>query len=92
MLTLEVVLGCPSFPPPLGVVLPHLPWEIDFYAVRVWVRSCVFPKRVPNPNPTLIKNLHPWVQEFYPVWGLGSGGRRLMHFQTPTLRWIHFSP
>ena len=35
--------------------------------------------------------LHPSVQEFYPVLGLGSGGRLLRHFQIPTLHWIHVS-
>ena len=44
-----------------------------------------------TPTQHWIKILHPWVQEFYPVLGLGFGGRRLRHFQTPTLHWIHFS-
>ena len=43
------------------------------------------PIRMPNPSPTLEKISHPWVQEFYPVLGLGSGGRllgisRLQHY------------
>ena len=36
--------------------------------------------------------MHPWVQEFYLVLGLGSGGSLLGHFQTPTLYQINFSP
>ena len=47
--------------------------------------------RMPNPSPVLDKNRTPWVQKFYPVLGLGSGGRLLMHFQTPILYWINFS-
>ena len=35
--------------------------------------------------------MRPWVQKFYPVPGLGSGGRLLCHFQTPVLYWINFS-
>ena len=53
-------------------------------------KSSVLPTQVPNPSPTLDKNLA-WVQEFHPVLGLGSGGRLLRHFQTPTLHWIHLS-
>ena len=44
-----------------------------------------------TPAQHRIKILHPWVQEVYPVLGLGSGGRLLRHFQTPTLHWIHVS-
>ena len=44
-----------------------------------------------TPGQHWIKILHPWVQEFYPLLGLGSGGRLLRHFQTPTLHWIYFS-
>ena len=44
-----------------------------------------------TPAQHWIKILPPWVQEFYPVLGLGSGGKRLRHFQTPTLHWIHVS-
>ena len=35
--------------------------------------------------------MHPWVQRFYPVLGLGSGERLLWHFQAPLLYWINFS-
>ena len=55
-------------------------------------KSCVLPMRVPNPSPTLDKILASMGPGFYPVLGLGSGGRALRHFQTPTLCWIHFSP
>ena len=34
--------------------------------------------------------MHPWVQKFYPVPGLGPGERFLCHFQTPVLYWINF--
>ena len=34
--------------------------------------------------------MHPWVQKFYPVLGLGCGERLLWHFQTPVLYWINF--
>ena len=44
-----------------------------------------------TPAQHRMKILHPWVPEFYPVSGLGSGGRLLRHFQTPTLHWIKFS-
>ena len=45
-----------------------------------------------TPAQHRIKILHPWVQEFYPILGLGCGRRVLRHFQIPTLHWIHFSP
>ena len=54
-------------------------------------KSCVLPIRVPNLAQHWIKILQPWVQECYPVLGLGSRGRLLRHFQTPTLHWINFS-
>ena len=41
-------------------------------------------------SPVLDKIVQPWVQKFYPVMGLGSGGRLLGHFQTPVLYWMHF--
>ena len=44
-----------------------------------------------TPAQHWIKILHPWVQEFYPVLGLGSGGRLLRHLHTPTLHCINFS-
>ena len=34
--------------------------------------------------------MHPWVQKFYPVPGLGCGERLPWHFQTPVLYWINF--
>ena len=46
------------------------------------MRGCQTPARY------WIKFCHPWVQELYPVLGLGSGGRLLYilrHFQTPAL-------
>ena len=43
-----------------------------------------------TPAQYWIKFLHPWVQKFYPVLGLGSGERLLWHFQTPVLYWIKF--
>ena len=33
--------------------------------------------------------VRPWVQKFYPVLRLGSGGK-LRRFQTPVLYWINF--
>ena len=39
-----------------------------------------------TPAQHWIKILPPWVQEFYPALGLGSGGRLLRHCQTPILR------
>ena len=48
-------------------------------------RSCVVHMRVPNPSPVLDKNLAPWVQEYYPVLGLGIGETLLWYFQTPVL-------
>ena len=69
----------------------NLLWEIDFYPVGVlgWVVFSLYGRQTPARH--WIKNLHPRVQEFYPVLGLGSGGRLLRHFQTPTLGWIHVS-
>ena len=44
-------------------------------------KSCALSMRVPNPSPALDKHIvHPWVQKFYPVPGLGSGGRLLKRF------------
>ena len=42
-----------------------------------------------TPAQYWIKIVHPWVQKFYPVLGLGSGERLLWHFQTPVLYWIN---
>ena len=44
-----------------------------------------------TPAQFWIKIVHPWVQRFYPMLRLGSGGRLLWHFQTPILYWINFS-
>ena len=52
--------------------------------------SCARPMRLPDPSPVLDKIMHPWVQKFYPVLGLGSGEKLLWHFQTPVLYWINF--
>ena len=41
-----------------------------------------------TPAQYWIKILHPKVQKFYPVLGLGSGRRLLGHFQTPVLNWM----
>ena len=66
-------------------------WEPDYFIqCRCWEELCS-PYAGANPRPILDKNLHPWVQKFYPVCGLGSGGRLPRLFQTPTLCWIHFS-
>ena len=46
--------------------------------------------RVPNSTRYWIKIVLPWIQNFYPVLGLESGGRLLRHFQTPVLYWINF--
>ena len=55
-------------------------------------RSLTVSKKAPTVNKKASpKILPPWDQEFYPVLGLGSGGRLLRHFQTPTLHWICFS-
>ena len=45
-----------------------------------------------TPAQYWITIVHPWVQKFYPVLGLGSEGRLLWHFQTPALYWTNFSP
>ena len=42
-----------------------------------------------TPAQYWIKIVHPWVQKFYPVLGLGSG-ERLVYFQTPVLYRINF--
>ena len=49
--------------------------------------------RLPNPSgaQSWTKIVCPWVQIFYPVLGLGSGGRLLRHFQTPVLYLMNFS-
>ena len=65
--------------------------EIDFYLVWVLGRVVFSLYWCQTPAQHWRKILHPWVQEFYPVLGLGSGGRLLRHSQTPTLHWIHFS-
>ena len=44
---------------------------------------------MPNPSPTLDKNLASMGLGILSSVGLGSGGRLLRHFQTPTLHWIH---
>ena len=45
-------------------------------------RTCDLQKRVPPPTQYWIKIVHMWVQLFYLVLGLGSGGIVLGHFQT----------
>ena len=55
-------------------------------------KNCVLPMRLPNPNPTLDKNLASMGPGILFSIGSGSGGRLLRHFQTPTLHWIHFGP
>ena len=65
--------------------------EIDFYPVRVLGRVVDLPIRMPNPSPTLEKNLASMGPGILSVLGLGSGGSLLKHFQTPTLHWRHFS-
>ena len=53
-------------------------------------RRGALPVRMPNPAQYCIKIVHPWVQDFYPVLGLGwSGGRLPIHFQAPILHWIN---
>ena len=56
-------------------------------------KHCTLSMRVPHPYPVLDtkKIVHPWVQNFYPVLRLGSGGRLLSGFQTPVLYWINLS-
>ena len=49
------------------------------------------PMRLPDDSQYWIKIVHPWVQKFYPVLGLGSGESLLWRFQTPVLYWITFS-
>ena len=66
-------------------------WEIGFYPVWVLGRVAFSLYGCQPQAQHWIKILHPWVQEFYPVLGLGSGGRLLRHFQAPTLHWIHVS-
>ena len=67
-------------------------WETDFYPVRV-LGAIVLPLwgLLQTPAQYWIKIVHPWVQEFYPVLGLGSGEELLRHFQTPVLYWTNFS-
>ena len=55
-------------------------WETDFYPVWVLGRVIFSLCRCQARAQHWIKILHPWVQEFYPVFGLGSGGRLLRHF------------
>ena len=43
-------------------------------------RNCARPVRLPDHSPALSKIVHPWVQKFYPVLGLGSGEKHLWHF------------
>ena len=60
-------------------------WETDLYPARVLGRVVFSLCGCQTPAQHWIKILHPWVQEFYPVLGLGSGDIVLEHFQTPTL-------
>ena len=53
--------------------------------------NCARPMRLPDPGPVLDTNRAPMGPENFPVLGLGSGERRLWHFQTPVLYWINFS-
>ena len=62
-----------------------------FYSVPVLRGIVLFLWGSQTPAQHWIKIVHPWVQKFYPVLGLGSGGRLLCHFQTPVLYWINFS-
>ena len=53
--------------------------------------NCACSTSCQTPAQYWIKIVHPWVQKFYPVLGLGSGDTLLWHFQTPVLYWINFS-
>ena len=48
-------------------------------------RIALSPRGCRTPAQHWIKIVHPWVQKFYPVRGLGSGGRLIRGFQTPIL-------
>ena len=55
-------------------------WRDPFYPVLVLRRICALPMGLPNPCcPVLDKIVHPSVQTFYPVLGLGCVERLLGH-------------
>ena len=60
-------------------------WETDFYPVPVLGRIALSLRGFQTAAQYWIKIVHPWVQKFYPVLGLGPGERLLWHFQTPGL-------
>ena len=62
-------------------------WETNLCPVLV-LGSIVFSLwGCQSPAQYRIKIVHPWVQIFYPVLGLGCGGRPSKGFQTPVLYW-----
>ena len=61
-----------------------------FIQCGCWGELCSPYEVARPPDQYWIKIAHPWVQKFYPVLGLGSGERLLLHFQTPVLYWINF--
>ena len=56
---------------PLSNSMLDSQWEIDVYPVRVLRRAVFSLYGCQTPAQHWIKILHPWVQEFYPVLGLG---------------------
>ena len=60
------------------------------YPVLVLGRHAVALLRCQTSAQYWIKIVHPWVQIFYPVLGLGSGRIIRGYFQTPILSWINF--
>ena len=64
---------------------PGIHWETDIYPVQALGRAAFSLCGCQTPAQHWIKILHPWVQEFYPVLGLGSeksfwGMTRLQHY------------
>ena len=74
--------------------LKPIEWETAFYPVQVLGGVALSLSLYEGGKllaSTEKKGLHPWVQTFYPVLGLGFGGRLLEHCQAPVLYWINFS-